>query len=743
MKIARAGILTAAVVALTACATGAPEVPVGPTPQVDDVTYSPDALTAADYRHAERYLRGGIDTLMAGGVGYSSWLDDGRLAYLTGSGSAQALVVVDPSTGAKQRFARSSQEAADLMDRMRGGAPYTVVASPDGSMGAFIQDHDLWVRDLATGDEYPVTTDGEDAYGYATNNAGWIRSSRPVLKWSPDSRRIFTFRQDERGVGMMYTVSTEVGHPELDAWRYPLPEDSLIFRIERLVADVSDPSNPTVTWLDMAPDPHRSAICDHIQCGGEFTDVEWAEDGGSVAFLSVSRDHKKVALRVADAVTGEVREVLRDSADTFFQSGIWGAGNNWRYLPDSGEVLWWNEESDWGHLYLHDLATGARERAITSGDWNVLTVERIDPSSRTIWFMGNEREPGDPYFRYLYRVSMDGGDITLLTPDSANHSVSFSPDGRYFLDHYSTPTDPGATVLRDARTGEVVTELERADISRMVAAGWQAPIPFTVKARDDSTDLYGLMFVPTTLDTTRQYPVVNYIYPGPQGGSVGSRSFRATRSDHQALAELGFIVVELDALGSSPERSKSFHDYYYGQMGDNGLPDQIGAIRQLAARHPWIDLDRVGVWGHSGGGFASTDAILRYPDFYKVAVSEAGNHDNRNYEDDWGEWFQGLLEENADGTDNYTAAANQNLAENLKGHLLLAHGMMDDNVPMSNTMLVVKALIEADKDFDLILFPDSRHGFASRPFMIRNRWNYFVKWLLGAEPPEGFHIGQE
>jgi dipeptidyl aminopeptidase/acylaminoacyl peptidase len=336
---------------------------------------------------------------------------------------------------------------------------------------------------------------------------------------------------------------------------------------------------------------------------------------------------------------------------------------------------------------------------------------------------------------------MDDGQVKLLTPDSAHHEIMLSPDGRYFLDRWSTPTTPPVAAIRDSWSGELVMELERADASALLATGWRPPIPFTVKARDNETDLYGLLFRPTNFDSSVAYPVVNYIYPGPQTGSVGSRAFAAARRDHQAMAELGFIVVAVDAMGT-PQRSRSFHEAYYGDMGDNGLPDQVAAIRQLGERYPWMDLDRVGVWGHSGGGFASTDAIFRYPEFYKVAVSEAGNHDNRNYEDDWGEWWQGLLVENADGTDNYTAAANQNLAENLKGHLLLAHGMMDDNVPMSNTMLVVKALIEADKDFDLILFPDSRHGFASHPFMIRNRWNYFVKWLLGAEPPEGYHIGQ-
>ena len=341
---------------------------------------------------------------------------------------------------------------------------------------------------------------------------------------------------------------------------------------------------------------------------------------------------------------------------------------------------------------------------------------------------------------YLYRAGLDGGGVQLLTPDSANHVVWLAPDGETFVDQYSTPTIPPVTVVRDM-DGDQLQTVERADVSRLERTGWQPPIPFTVKARDEETDLYGLMFRPSNFDPAVKYPVINYLYPGPQSGSVGSRSFRAAHRDLQSLAELGFVVIELDAMGT-PRRSKTFQDAYYGNMGDNGLPDQIAGIRQLAERHPWIDVDRVGIYGHSGGGFASTSGILRYPDFYKVAVSQAGNHDNRNYEDDWGEKYQGLLEEYADGATNYDNQANQLVAENLKGKLLIAHGTMDTNVPHSNTMLVVDALIAANKDFDLLLFPNRGHGFGNEPYMMRRRWDYFVRHLLGADPPPEYEFGR-
>lgn len=765
---------------LLACGQGTPDAsaPVAASPVV----------TEADYRRAERFLAANVNDLVSGNILAQYWQDDGRLVYRRSTGAGSEIVVADPGTGsisalfdaeavaaALASLSGDEVDASDLslsrieldseqetlgfrfdgedyqlnlssMDlQQEAESPDHEIFSPDGSKAAFIQDHNLWVRDTASNALTQLTFDGVEDYGYATNNAGWIRDDGPVLLWSPDSRSIATFRHDGRNVGEMYLYDTRVGHVELDAWKYPLPGDEHIFMIERIVVHLED--EPRVVPLRMPPDPHRSTTADHIaDFDGRFLDVEWSEDAAFLAFISSSRDHKSATLRLSNPDTGDVRDIYNETVATYYESGA--ATENWRLFVERNEFLWFSEQDNWGHLYLHDLTSGQMKRQLTSGNWSVLQVQQVDLESEQIYFTGSNREPGDPYFHYLYRVNMDGSGLTLLTPEPAHHVINWSEDGRYFTDIYSTPTTAPVSVIRD-RDGAVLQELGQTDISQLLAAGWVAPEPFVVKARDQQTDLYGLLYKPSNFDPASSYPVLNYLYPGPQTGSVGRRSFSPARSDKQAVAELGFVVVEVDAMGT-PGRSKSFHDAYYGNMGDNGLPDQVTTIRQLAADRPWMDIERVGIWGHSGGGFASTAGILRYPDFYKVAVSSAGNHDNRNYEDDWGEKWQGLLETypetSPDDPDapstNYDNQANQLLVENLQGKLLLAHGLMDDNVHPSNTLLMVQALVEAEKDFDLVLLPDSRHGFATSRYFMKRRWDYFVRHLLGVEPPADFRFAE-
>lgn len=631
-------------------------------------------------------------------------------------------VAADTTTAQAGRAARLTGRAA------RGGG--NEVLSPDGKKAVFIKDYNLWVRDVATNATTQLTNDGVKNFGYATDNAGWTHSDRPIVSWSPDSKKVATFQQDERKSSDMYLVTTNVGKPTLHAWKYPLPGDKDITTIQRVIIDVE---NPKVVRFNIAPDPHRATLSDDIASSGSFDDADWKADGTEFAFVSTSRDHKNEKFRIANAQTGAVREVFEETVKTQYESG-WGA-INWRYLPASKEIIWFSERDNWGHLYLYDATTGKVKNQITKGNWVVTKLLKVDEKSRTLYFMAGGREAGNPYFSHLYKVGFNGKGLTLLTPEAGNHSVSFSPDDKYIFDTYSQPDVPQVSVVHDTK-GALLATLEKADISRLVAAGWKAPIPVKLKAHDGSTDIYGLVFTPTKMGASKKYPVIDYIYPGPQGGSVGSWSFTASRGDNQALAELGFIVVVMEGT-SNPLRSKSFHDMSYGNMAENTLPDQITAIKQLSAKYP-MDTTKVGIWGHSGGGFATAAAMFRYPDFFKVGISESGNHENRNYEDDWGERYNGLVE-NSD----YEAQANQNWAKNLKGKLMLAHGMMDDNVPPYNTLLVVEALEKANKSFDLVIFPNSAHGYgAYSPYMMRRRWDYFVENLLGLKAPYDYQMGK-
>jgi len=613
--------------------------------------------------------------------------------------------------------------------------------SPNGKLAAYIDYYNLWVRNLETGKKTQLTFDGQQDYGYATNNAGWIKTDGAVLKWSPNSDKIATFQQDARGVGMMYLTSTNIGHPKLEAWKHPLPGDNKIFTIERVIIHLGN--KPKMVRLKMDKDFQRGSTTDHIASrNNELLDAQWNKEGTKFAFVSGSRDHKIAHLQIADAKTGVVKSIHKEKVNTYYESGV--GAENWQVLFDSNEFIWYSEKSNWGHIYLYDLATKKLKNQITSGNWIVKQIKNMDVKNRAIYFTAGGKEKGNPYHNYYYKVNFDGSNLINLTPSKGTHTVNFSDDNSLLVDTYSTTTNPPVSVLRNGK-GEKIMDLETADISELKAENWQEPIEFSVKARDEKTDLYGIMCLPSHYDERKKYPVLNYIYPGPQSGSIGNYGFRAVWRDFQAVAELGFVVVAVDAMGT-PMRSKSFHDAYYGNMGDNGLPDNITAIKQLSKKYKGMDIERVGIWGHSGGGFASTRAVFAYPEFYDVAVSGAGNHDNRNYEADWGEKWQGLLidgsiEGKADGTTNYDNQANQLIAKDLQGKLLITHGSMDNNVPPSNTMLVVEALIAANKDFDMILFPNKRHGYGDMTkYMTRKRWDYFVTHLLNAKPAKGFQL---
>jgi len=744
-----------------------------------------DSLTAKNYADAESFLSYNTQKYIDHGSVNPHWLSNDRFWYRDLNSAGSEFIIVNPATGKRSAafdqqklavslsaatgknykaamlpfqtlsfsddeksiyfYANGRQWKCDLQNyqctqtvqragEVTSGLQRNEVLSPDGKRAAFIKDYNLWVRNVATGEETQLTTDGIKDFGYATDNAGWKHSDEAILRWSPDSRKIATFQQDERKAGDMYLVSTNVGHPTLKEWKYPLPGYSNIIMIERVIINVD---TPKVIRLQIPPDPHRGTLSDDISSSGTFDDMDWNPNGKELAFVSTSRDHKEEKFRIADATTGAVREVFEETVPTQYESGQ--GAINWRYLPKTNEIIWYSERDNWGHLYLYDATTGKLKNKITVGDFVVTELSKVDEKNRELYFLADGLDKKNPYFTHFYKVSFDGKHLTSLTPEEGNHSIILSPSEKYFIDSYSQPEIPPVIVLR-ILNGKLIFTLEKTDVSRLKATGWEPPKPVTVKAQDGKTALYGLMFTPSHFDPHKKYPVIDYIYPGPQGGSVGSWSFIASRGDDQALAELGFVVVLIEG-SSNPLRSKSFHDMNYGHMSENTLPDQVSGIRQLGEEYRYIDTGRVGIWGHSGGGFATAAAMFRYPDFFKVGISESGNHDNRNYEDDWGERYIGLLKTGANGLSNYEMQANEVYAKNLKGKLMLAHGMMDDNVPPSNTMLVVEALEKANKDFDLVIFPNSRHGYGPYSmYMMRRRWDYFVKNLLGAQHPKEYNF---
>ena len=615
--------------------------------------------------------------------------------------------------------------------------------SPDGKWLAFERDENLWVRNIIDNQEKQLSFDGIKDHGYAVVPEGCCREITdrrngnriiPPLKWSPDSRKIITHRYDERNVKSLHLLEADDGRPILHSYKYAMPGDSVIPTSEAWIFDVQA---ETSTRADVHPQPGGSYGRDTV-----YTSVQWTSNSSNIFYTTRNRDYKNYRLYSINASTGQAREILEESGATFVELNQFTRYRPaWRVIDDGEEFIWWSERDGWGHLYLYDGA-GKLKNRITSGAWVVTDVIYVDPEERKVYFTAaGRKENVNPYYQFFYRVNLDGSELELLSGENASHKITAFPSGKMFIDQYSTPKDPPVAVVRSLN-GEIILEFETGDISRLIDAGWEPPLTFDVKGRDGVTDLYGLLWFPSNFDPERSYPVIDYIYPGPQVGSVTVYTFSANgRGNARALSELGFIVFAIDAFGT-PMRSKLFHDAYYENMGDNGLPDHISGIKQLAMKYPQIDLNHVGIYGHSGGGFSSTDAILRHSDFFKVAVSGAGNHDNRGYHFSWGEKYQGLLVSENDSIDNYDSQANQNMAHNLKGKLLLHYGTLDDNVHPNMTHRVIEELIKSNKDFELIVLPNRNHSYGNEPYIIRRTWDYFVEHLLNVDPPFEYQISE-
>lgn len=603
-------------------------------------------------------------------------------------------------------------------------------ASPDGRWIAYTDDHDLYVRDAENKEVIQLTADGEEQYDYAMPlpspvemiKQGTEDIDQPVdVAWSPDSNWLVTYQLDQRSANRFALVQSTPEdrlRPRYFTYAYPLPGEVGLPVAEPVVFDLE---RRTRTNLDIDPIP--------IQYYGGEPSFEWNDDSDRLYYLQRSRGFDAAEFLEIDPMTGESRTMITEQSDTVVDPHLSEA-----HVVNGGtEVVWTSERSGWNHLYLVDGESRESDH-VTEGEWVVREVIHIDEDTRRIYFTAGGREPdSDPYLRHLYRVNFDGSELTLLTPEPADHSADVSPSSGFIVDTYSLPNEPPVTVVRDTADGSVCRELEVADIDRLIDTGWMPPKPFEVDAADGKTPIYGLMWLPSDFDPNDEYPVIERIYTGPHDFHV-PKTFAAYRSSAQSIAELGFVVVMIDGRGTG-RRSKAFRDASYKNLSRAEIVDHKVAIRRLAERYPAMDLSHVGIYGHSAGGYDSTHALCEYPEFYNVAVSSSGNHDHRLDKASWNELWMGYPID-----DHYAAQSNLAIADQLEGDLLLMHGELDQNVHPAATRQLVNALIEANKDFDMLTIPNRHHDLGDDPYFHRRRWDYFVDHLTEGESPTEYDI---
>ena len=578
------------------------------------------------------------------------------------------------------------------------------VKSPDGNWEARIVNFNLHVRPTGKGTFVALSTDGSEGNYYDTR----------FIVWSPDSTKIAAYSVRpgfHRKIEYIESSPEDQLQPKFYSIAYAKPGDTV--DIYRPVLFNVMP--PTATPIDNALFPNPYLITKSV----------WWNDSRGFTFEYNQRGHQAYRVIEVNATTGKARTMIDEAPETFFCY----SGKKFRQdLKDGKEIVWMSERDGWNHLYLFDGATSKVKNQITKGNWVVRGVEHVDAAKRQIYFRASGMYAGrDPYFVHYYRINIDGSGLVSLTDADANHSVSFSADFKQYVDTYSRVDMPPTSVLRSVADLNKVQEIERANIDQLVASGWHAPEVFTAMARDGKTDIWGIIVRPSHFDPNKKYPVIEYIYAGPQDSFV-PKSF-SPFLNMQALAELGFIVVQVDGMGTS-NRSKAFHDVCWRNLADAGFPDRILWHKAIAAKYPYYDITRVGIYGHSAGGQNALGALLFHPEFYKVAVSSCGCHDNRMDKIWWNEqWMGWPLGE------HYVACSNAENAHKLQGKLLLSVGELDNNVDPASTMQVVNSLIKANKVFDFIMLPGQGHSSGGL-YGDHKRYDFFVHHLLGVEPPD-------
>lgn len=583
----------------------------------------------------------------------------------------------------------------------RGRRPRRPNDSPDGKWTVIRKNFNLFLRDRRTGKEKPLTTNGKEDHGYSYQ-----------VFWAPDSKKVVGLRTKagtDRIVHLIESSPRDQLQPKLHRLSYRKPGDEIPLAKPHLFDIESNKEIPVSDELFPMP--------------WELRRVRWRGDSSSFAFLYNQRGHQLLRVISVDAGTGKVRALVEERSKTFID---YAHKTFLRYLDATGELIWMSERDGWCHLYLYDQRSGKVKNQITKGEWVVRSVEWVDPEKREIWFRASGIYPDqDPYYIHFCRIGFDGTGLAVLTAGNGSHTIELSPDKQYLIDRWSRVNMPPVHVLRRSSDGKEVCKLEKGDASVLLETGWKMPEPFVAKARDGKTDIYGVIYRPTTFDPKKKYPVIEKIYAGPQGSFV-PKSWRTYHST-QAMAELGFIVVQIDGMGTS-NRSKAFHDVCWKNLGDSGFPDRILWIKAAAKQYPWMDLSRMGIYGGSAGGQSTLRGLLAHGDFYKVGVADCGCHDNRMDKIWWNELWMGWPL-----GPHYKEQSNVTQAHKLQGKLFLIVGELDKNVDPASTMQVVNALIKADKDFDLLVVPGGGHGIGGR-YGIRRRRDFFVRHLLGVEP---------
>ena len=716
------------------------------------------------YQRAEQLLRWHLNAKLTNRALYPHWLDDHRFWFarelpfdkrIEGEPTIEYKVVDTQALTLSPYFDKPLDMPVTISGNLQS------VASPNGRYQVINQDHNLILKNSTTGEEKTLTHDGERHYAYGAYSdfmhvSVYENAPLPLnVRWSADSRWLAVQRIDERNVKNMplqQCVSKDgslrpVNHP----YKMDMPGDKEVAQASLCVIDCETGER---VYSDRPPVP--------ASAGGFFdlSAIEWGADN-CVYHTEWTRDRKTVRLVVFDPVNQRSRVLVEES-----HSGPTHAPTHcgpmpfettlFKILADSNEFIWYSHRSGWGHLYRYDLTTGQLKNAITSGDFVVTELHHVNSEQGFLLFTGGGREQDrNPYYEHLYRVNLDGSELLLLTPEDCQHDIvpgrfvtedfqfarhvhGVSPDGRVFIDTMSRVDKPTKSVLRSAIDGRELLTLSECDASQLTDTPYTLPMSFTAKAADHSTDLWGVIHRPSDFDASHSYPVILAIYGGWSYCVVPKRFAEFEQyvgKVARTLAELGCIVVTVDPRGT-PYRSKAFQDEIYGNVQNGGgIEDQVAVLKQLGERYSWMDLDRVGITGHSSGGFSSARAMLSHPEFFKVAVSSGGAHDLQVYSAGMSEAIQGYPD-----AENYTAQASRHLAANLSGKLFLIHGDLDANVHIAQTLQLVDQLIQHNKHFDLLILPNRGHHYMDDPYFIRRVWDYFVEHLLNEQPPENYCI---